>query len=64
MGEEGLRYQVFAPVAAVVGGYIFGLGIVMARGCGSGILYRQGEGQLTAFIATFGFCTGLISTYQ
>ncbi|MDI6729192.1 MAG: YeeE/YedE family protein [Thermodesulfovibrionales bacterium] len=62
MGADGLRRQAFAPIAAIVGGYIFGLGIVMAGGCGSGVLYKQGEGQFAATIATFGFGVGLIST--
>jgi uncharacterized membrane protein YedE/YeeE len=64
MGEDGLRRQVFSPIAAVVGGYIFGLGIVMAGGCGSGVLYKQGEGQFAAAIATFGFGASLIATYH
>lgn len=62
MGDDGLRRQVFAPIAAIIGGYIFGLGIVMAGGCGSGVLYKQGEGQFAATVATFGFGVGLIST--
>ncbi|MDI6801823.1 MAG: YeeE/YedE family protein [Thermodesulfovibrionales bacterium] len=64
MGEFGLRRQAFAPIAAIVGGYIFGLGIVMAGGCGSGVLYKQGEGQLAALLATLGFGMGLVSTYH
>ena len=64
MGDDGLRRQAFAPIAAIVGGYIFGLGIVMAGGCGSGVLYKQGEGQLAALVATFGFGVGLVSTYH
>ena len=62
MGEDGLRRQVFAPVAAIIGGYIFGLGIVIAGGCGSGVLYKQGEGQFAALIATLGFAIGIITT--
>ncbi|HAK87486.1 MAG: hypothetical protein A2077_02740 [Nitrospirae bacterium GWC2_46_6] len=62
MGDDGLRRQAFAPIAAIIGGYIFGLGIVIAGGCGSGVLYKQGEGQFAATIATFGFGVGLIST--
>jgi hypothetical protein len=62
MGADGLRRQAFAPVAAIVGGYIFGLGIVRAGGCGSGVLYKQGEGQLAALVASLGFGIGLIAT--
>jgi uncharacterized membrane protein YedE/YeeE len=59
---DGLTRQAFAPLAAIVGGYIFGVGIVMAGGCGSGVLYKQGEGQFAALVATFGFGVSLIST--
>lgn len=62
MGEDGLRRQVFAPIAAIVGGYLFGIGIVIAGGCGSGVLYKQGEGQFAALVATLGFGGSLIST--
>lgn len=62
MGDDGLRRQAFAPIAAIVGGYVFGLGIVMAGGCGSGVLYKQGEGQFAALVATFGFGVSLIAT--
>lgn len=54
-----LRRQEFAPVANILGGYIFGLGIVLAGGCGSGILYRTGEGLLAAWVAVFGFFAGV-----
>jgi len=64
MGEDGLRRQVFSPIAAIIGGYIFGLGIVMAGGCGSGVLYKQGEGQFAATVATLGFAGSLIATYH
>jgi uncharacterized membrane protein YedE/YeeE len=64
MGADGLRRQAFAPIAAVIGGYIFGLGIVRAGGCGSGVLYKQGEGQFAAFVAALGFGAGLVATYH
>lgn len=64
LGVDGLRRQAFAPVAAIVGGYIFGLGIVVAGGCGTGILYKQGEGQLAALISMLGFGLSLIATTQ
>lgn len=62
MGEFGLRRAVFAPVAAIVGGYLFGVGMVIAGGCGSGVLYKQGEGQFAAFVATTGFVTAILAT--
>lgn len=60
--EGGLRRQAFAPVANIVGGYIFGLGIVLAGGCGSGVLYRVGEGLMAAWVALLGFAIGIMAT--
>jgi uncharacterized membrane protein YedE/YeeE len=58
----GLLRQNLVPVANIVGGFIFGLGIVLAGGCASGIVYRLGEGQVSALIATFGFFFGIVMT--
>ncbi len=38
-------------VANIVGAYIFGLGMVLAGGCASGVTYRAGEGLTTAWFA-------------
>ena len=38
-------------LANIVGGYIFGLGMVLAGGCASGVTYRVGEGLTTAWFA-------------
>src|SRR5512142_731439 len=44
MGETGavvageLERQAFVPWANIIGGYVFGMGIVLAGGCGSGIV--------------------------
>jgi len=54
-----LKAQSFYPLANIIGGYIFGLGIVLAGGCGSGIVYRTGEGQLASWFAVFGFFLGI-----
>jgi uncharacterized membrane protein YedE/YeeE len=62
-GTAGELYrQAFVPWANVVGGYIFGMGIVLAGGCGSGILYRVGEGNLAYVFAVFGFFFGIVVT--
>lgn len=55
----GLSRQAFAPWANIIGGYLFGMGIVLAGGCGSGILYRVGEGNLAYTVAVFGFFFGI-----
>lgn len=57
-----LKAQSFFPLANIIGGYIFGLGIVLAGGCGSGIIYRMGEGQLSSWFAVFGFFLGIGAT--
>jgi uncharacterized membrane protein YedE/YeeE len=54
-----LMRQSFVPVANILGGFLFGLGIVLAGGCASGIVYRLGEGQIAAFIAIVGFFFGV-----
>ncbi len=62
LGDDGLRRQSFNVVANIVGGYLFGLGIVLAGGCGSGIIYRIGEGYVSAIVATLGFAASLVAT--
>jgi len=63
LGGSGQLYrQAFVPWANAIGGYIFGMGIVLAGGCGSGILYRVGEGLLAALVAVFGFFFGIMTT--
>ncbi len=51
--------QTFVPMADILGGFLFGLGIVLAGGCASGIVYRLGEGQIGALIAIVGFFFGI-----
>ncbi|MCL1948752.1 MAG: YeeE/YedE family protein, partial [Turicibacter sp.] len=45
----------FSGVAVIAGGFIFGLGIIMAAGCASGTWQRAGEGALTGWIALVTF---------
>lgn len=54
-----LKAQSFYPLANIIGGYVFGLGIVLAGGCGSGIIYRMGEGQMASWVAVLGFFLGI-----
>ena len=62
-GSAGQLYrQAFVPWSNILGGYIFGMGIVLAGGCGSGILYRVGEGNLAYVFAVFGFFFGIAIT--
>jgi hypothetical protein len=57
-----LARQPFFPFAQIIGGFVFGLGIVLAGGCGSGIWYRAGEGQIASFVAIIGFFAGIVTT--
>ncbi|MFZ5820452.1 MAG: YeeE/YedE family protein [Chloroflexota bacterium] len=40
--------------ANLVGGFVFGIGMVLAGGCASGITYRVGEGMVSALSALIG----------
>lgn len=42
--------QSFAPVAAILGGLLFGYGMAMAGNCGFGALARLGGGDLRSFV--------------
>ncbi|ACI20064.1 YeeE/YedE family protein [Dictyoglomus thermophilum] len=41
----------FIPLAQIIGGFLFGMGMVLAGGCASGVTYRIGEGYITAILA-------------
>lgn len=43
--------------ANLVGGFIFGIGMVLAGGCASGITYRVGEGMMGSLAAVIGLAT-------
>jgi len=43
---------------AIVGGLVFGIGMVLAAGCASGTTYRVGEGMMGSVVAAFGLTTG------
>lgn len=50
---------------SVVGGFIFGLGAMLAGGCGSGTLWRVGEGQIKLILVVpfFGIANSLMVTW-
>jgi len=62
LSTTGLLRQNFVPLANILGGFLFGIGIVLAGGCASGIVYRLGEGQVSALIGTIGFFFGVVMT--
>ena len=43
--------------ANLVGSFVFGIGMVIAGGCASGITYRVGEGMMGALAAVIGLAT-------
>jgi uncharacterized membrane protein YedE/YeeE len=61
---SGLRQEsVYVPQAfwfgGLVGGLIFGFGMVIAGGCGSGSVWRVGEGQVKLMVAVLSFCLSM-----
>lgn len=47
-----------AGAGALLGGLIFGIGMVLAGGCGSGSIWRVGEGQMKLLAAVITFALG------
>lgn len=50
---------------SVVGGFIFGLGAMLAGGCGSGTLWRVGEGQIKLWVVVpfFGIANSMMVSW-
>jgi uncharacterized protein len=46
------------PVAQLVGGLVFGIGMALAGGCITGILWKTGAGSLATAVAIAGFVVG------
>ncbi len=44
--------------AQLIGGFIFGIGMVLAGGCASGVTYRVGEGMVGALSGVIGLAVG------
>lgn len=49
----------FSIVLIPLGGFIFGIGTVIAGGCAGGVCYRIGEGSLKSLLAFLGFAIGI-----
>jgi uncharacterized membrane protein YedE/YeeE len=47
-------------IAALAGGFVFGIGMVLARGCSSGNYYRLGEGLIGAYVVILVFLLGVL----
>ena len=48
----------FTPFAGLIGGLVFGVGMVMAGGCVSGTWYRASKGMTGSLVALLGFAAG------
>ena len=51
-----------AGAGALVGGLLFGIGMVLAGGCGVGSIWRAGEGQVKLWIALLAFALAASAT--
>jgi uncharacterized membrane protein YedE/YeeE len=51
-------------LGALVGGVLFGVGMVLAGGCGAGSIWRAGEGHMKLWIAVAMFAVGISLTRQ
>ncbi len=61
-GVITLAPKPFFWAANMIGGFIFGIGMVVAGGCASGITYRTGEGMVGAMSAVVGFTLAALMT--
>ena len=61
----GVSPNFFQPPLVVerdlIGGLLFGFGMILAGGCVAGILFRIGEGQLSSVVAFLGLMAGFAS---
>jgi hypothetical protein len=62
LGVIHLKSIPFTWVANVLGGYIFGIAMVLGGGCASGTLYRIGEGMIGSWFTALGFLLGAGAT--
>ena len=61
-GIISLNPKPFMWGAQILGGFIFGAGMVLAAGCASGTTYRVGEGMMGSLVALLGFASGAYFT--
>jgi uncharacterized membrane protein YedE/YeeE len=59
---EQIPIRPFRWLANVVGGFVFGIGMVLSGGCSGSTWYRLGEGALGAGVVLFGFALGATAT--
>ena len=62
-GKAGIASSVFplgSMFSVLIGGFIFGIGMVYGGGCASGTLYRAGEGYLHYWLVLISACVGYV----
>ncbi|WP_175354295.1 YeeE/YedE family protein [Bacillus sp. FJAT-27986] len=57
-----IQADAFPWLGTIVGGFIFGIGMVLAGGCATGTWYRAGEGLIGSWIALGGYALGAAMT--
>ena len=62
LGIIQLNPKPFFWGANIVGGFIFGVGMVLAGGCASGTTYRVGEGMVGSLVALLGYMIAAVIT--
>lgn len=62
LGVITLNPKPFFWAGNVLGGLIFGIGMVFAGGCASGTTYRVGEGMVGSFVALLGYMIASVIT--
>jgi len=58
LGSFSLNVVPFFWLAAIAGGFVFGVAMVYAEGCSSTVWYRVGNGNLGALVTLIGFALG------
>lgn len=58
VGYLKVNIPLFFGLATALGGFVFGLGMVLAVGCAGAVLYRVGEGKLDYIFAMIAFAIG------
>ncbi len=61
-GVITIQADAFPWLGTIVGGFIFGIGMVLAGGCATGTWYRAGEGLIGSWIALGGYALSAAMT--
>jgi uncharacterized membrane protein YedE/YeeE len=62
IGDIQVNVVPFFWLAAIVGGFVFGVSMVYAEGCSSTVWYRVGNGNMGALVTLIGFALGEAAT--